>query len=72
MCLFAVFVGFGNTTLIYFFENRSRVWFVLSSCCCLVFSVVENPEAATLSQFSGFLLRLCKAGHVLQPKDAEH
>jgi hypothetical protein len=58
--------------LIYFCENESRVCFVVMSYYCLVVFVVENPEAATSSRFFYFVLRLCKAGPVLQPKGGEH
>ena len=69
---FPVFVVSGKCALVGICENRSRVCVILSSCCCLVTFVVENPEAATSSHFSDFLLRLCKAGHVLQPRGGEH
>ena len=61
-----------NCVSVYFYENRSRVCFVVPSCCFLVIFVVENPTAATSSLFSYFPLRLCKAGPVLQPKGGEH
>jgi hypothetical protein len=46
--------------------------FGVLSCCIVVVYVGENPEAATVSLFSDFLLRLYEAGHVLQPKGGEH
>jgi len=69
---FPVFVVSGNCALVVFRKIILRGCIVLSSCCFLVTFVVKNPEAATSSRFSDFLLRLCKASHVLQPKGGEH
>ncbi len=72
MWCFAVFFGTEKYVSVYFVENISRVCFVVPSCCFLVAFVVENPTTATSSLISDFLLRLCKAGRVLQPKGGEH
>ncbi len=45
---------------------------MVSSFRILVDYVVEILEAATQSRFSEFLLGLCKAGLVLQPRGGEH
>ncbi len=63
---------FVKCALVYFCENKSWMYFVVLSCCILVVYVGENPEDATSSRFFDFLLRLCKAGPVLQPKGWEH
>ena len=68
--VFLVCFGVVNCMLIFFCENRSRVCFVVNSCYCPMVSVVEIPEAATSSRFFDFLLRLCKAGLVLQGREA--
>ena len=70
--VFCCVFGSEKCVSVYFVENISRVCFVLPSCCILMVFVVENPTAATSSLFSDFLLRLCKASPVLQPKGGEH
>ena len=68
---FSVFGGFAKCALIYFCENISRGCSVVLSFRILVDYVVEIREAATHSRFFEFLLGLCKAGLVLQPKGGE-
>ena len=70
-CFYAL-VGSEECVSARFVENISRACFVIPSFYFLVDFVFENTKAATSSLFSDFLLRLCKAGPVLQPKGGEH
>ena len=53
-------------------EICARLCSAMASWCIRLVSVAENQAAATLSLFSDFLLRLCEAGLVLQPREGEH